>query len=119
MRLWVPFAASAFQLCVSQEAAALEQWTPSQRDIADLEKLATMPQRSPKPLMSYRRFYSGTFRDRKRLVVGILLAFEPSGIEIVKFEDLPVIFDGGCSIIHVEFVVDTKSFASISCNGEA
>lgn len=69
------------------------------------------------PLAGYARFYQ---RERKRghdLVRAVYLRVsEGAGIRI---EPLPVIFDGGCSIISLTFEYATQRVQSARCNGLA
>ena len=33
--------------------------------------------------------------------------------------ELPIIMDGGCSIVHITYEIATQHLLSVSCNGEA
>jgi hypothetical protein len=73
----------------------------------------------------YARFYS---RDNTGFVSGIYL-FANEGYEPyygktghsywVSQSDLPVIDDGGCSVINVTYNSLTKTLISFTCNGDA
>ena len=40
-------------------------------------------------------------------------------IHVVKDSDLPIIMDGGCSIINIKFDLKNKKVLSAFCNGDA
>ena len=45
---------------------------------------------------------------------------KPVGIYVVGSEkDFPEIFDGGCTVVHVIYAVETAHVVSLKCNGYA
>jgi hypothetical protein len=70
-------------------------------------------------LQDYRRYYAGRSEDGKYFVVGIYIYDSKSGVDIVSYDKLPVIFDGGCDVISVRYNFDDELVDSIKCNGVA
>ena len=35
------------------------------------------------------------------------------------FRNIPIVFDGGCSYIEIEYDLKTQKYVSVQCNGEA
>jgi hypothetical protein len=95
--------------------------------VEEVERHVVMPANA-KPLDAYDRYYvrdralikgvyvlrTGSFSNDYRFdrvpVSGVLNAF--------TMANLPLIFDGGCSVVNVTFNVDNKA-VSASCNGHA
>lgn len=74
------------------------------------------------PLASYERSYAWQDRqDGYRKVLGVYLT--PEGINRgrrwVAENELPLILDGGCSMITLTYDVATQRIEHIACNGEA
>jgi hypothetical protein len=110
-------------------------WTPSNRQIAELEGLLRLPV-SPlfRPgglsnpsrgeeglvLRDYARHYAGVTEDDRRIVVGKFVTArwfdETAGIFIGSDAELPEIADGGCGVITVRYDPSTKEIRSW-CNG--
>jgi len=79
-------------------------------------------------LASYNRYYSYADRDGRKVVVGLLVsagnfpheAEQPPSVHIVKNEDeMPLIFDGGCSVVNVVIDPLSPQDAKVWCNGVA
>ncbi len=77
-----------------------------------------------RPIASYSRYYAGAQKDGRPIVHGTfvldgLLKRPAAPINIVEEQDMPVILDGGCAIVNLQFDVQSKQVLSIFCNGEA
>jgi hypothetical protein len=110
-------------------------WTPSDREIAELEGLLPLPV-SPlfRPgglsnpslvekaliLQDYARHYAGVTEGDRRIIVGVFVIQrwldETAGIYIGSDAELPHIADGGCGVITVRYDPSSKQIRS-RCNG--
>ncbi len=80
-----------------------------------------------RPVADYLRFYTGDRKDGRPVVLGTfvqqglwdLLQRPAAPINIVKKADMPIILDGGCAVVNLEFDTQRKQIVSISCNGHA
>jgi hypothetical protein len=115
--LRLPFAVSLLVMAFAPAFAADKGFVPSKREIAALEEAIRLPEGS-KALDQYRRFYAGKVDGRKHMIVAVL-ELDPSNaaIRIVDLEHLPVVFDGGCSVVDVQYEVESGSFRSVRCHG--
>lgn len=121
-------AVRALLLSVAGTAIAISAWSLRSKvdqsaglkvTVAEMEKELRLPVGSY-PLSSYDRFYAkdltqhgvihGVFRHR----VG-----RQGEVRIVPSSSLPVIFDGGCSIIRLRYSIATQQVDYIACNGDA
>jgi hypothetical protein len=97
-------------------------WTPSDRQIAELEGLVRLPfgQGGLLVLQDYGRHYAGVMEGDRRIVFGVFVIprwhNETAGIYIGSDAELPAIADGGCGVIHVWYDPSSKAIKS-SCNG--
>jgi len=112
-------------------------WTPSDRQIAELEGLLRFPVTlgglfrpgglsNPSPgekglvLHDYARHYAGVTEGDRRVIVGEFVAAgwfdEIAGIYIGSDAELPHIADGGCGVVTVRYDPSTKEIKS-RCNG--
>jgi len=103
--------------------AAPEQsnWRPSASAIAALEGQLKLP-KGAWPLSGYDRYYTGTWVSGRRMIKGVLYiehANQHGKVRIVTEQELPVIMDGGCSVVTVFFDVATNRVAGTFCNGIA
>lgn len=85
--------------------------------IAYIEKTIKLPEDSD-PLEAYGRYYT----QHKGIVHAVFTKgwgrFTP-GVHIVPtYNDLPLIFDGGCSVIDVIYIPQTKAITA-RCHGHA
>ncbi|WP_454831483.1 hypothetical protein [Pseudoxanthomonas wuyuanensis] len=83
--------------------------------IAELERVLAMPE-GASDLRGYTRYYSESSSGRLQ---GIFILDGDGGVHIVPPEKLPRIFDGGCSVVRLEYEMPTKQVVSISCAGSA
>jgi hypothetical protein len=114
-------------------------WTPSDAQIAELERLLRLPVKPsgvfppsgpPFPdapdwalsraLSDYARHYAGVTEGDRQLIVGKFVTadadWETAGIYIGSEAELPLIADGGCSVITVRHDPSTGEIRSW-CNG--
>lgn len=106
---------------VSGAAALTEHWRPNKAQVARLEARLVMPFDAA-PLDQYRRYYTGAHPKRAHRVAGLLYRDfdDPPGVIIVDKPDaFPMIFDGGCDVIHVTYDLATDEVLELFCNGVA
>jgi hypothetical protein len=99
-------------------AAAESAWTPDRKVIEEIEHTVSLPAEA-KPIVQYSRYYAGSVRHGIRVVVGTWI----TGLDVSRIApseaDLPVIYDGGCGIVNIEYDVKRHCFIRIYCNGVA
>ena len=99
-------------------AAAESAWTPDRTVIEEIEHAVSLPAEA-KPIVQYSRYYAGAVRHGIRVVVGIWI----TGLDVSRIvpsaADLPVIYDGGCGIVNIEYDVKRHRFVKVYCNGVA
>ena len=83
-----------------------------------IERSVVLP-RDAEPLEKYSRHYASVGDRTHRVIRGIYLLGDSTGVFITTAEKLPVAFDGGCSVIAVEYDALSGSFLEVSCNGDA
>jgi hypothetical protein len=98
-------------------------WTPTREMISELEARLVLPEGAD-PLSSYARHYAGSFEADGRILYGVFVAGQsdsnyPGSINIYPLrEALPLIHDGGCSIIEFSYVELTNRIG-VYCHGLA
>jgi len=105
------------------QAASSQSWLPDRRTIDEIEAKIEMPA-GARPVADYLRFYTGDRKDGRPVVLGTfvlrdLLQRPAAPINIVEKPDMPIILDGGCAVVNLEFDTQRKQIVSISCNGHA
>src|SRR5216683_1484350 len=105
------------------QAASSRSWLPDRGTIDEIEAAIAMPA-GAHPVAAYLRFYTGDRKDGRPVVLGTfvlrdLLQRPAAPINIVKKADMPIILDGGCAVVNLEFDTQRKQVVSISCNGNA
>jgi hypothetical protein len=99
-------------------AAAESAWGPDRKVIEEIEHTVSLPA-GAKPIVQYSRYYAGAMRHGVRVVVGTWI----TGLDVSRIvpseADLPVIYDGGCDIVNIEYDVKRHRFIKIYCNGVA
>ncbi|HEV7659718.1 MAG TPA: hypothetical protein VGO55_07720 [Allosphingosinicella sp.] len=86
-----------------------------------IERAVRLPE-GANPLASYERSYAWQqSEDGVRKVIGVYLGAggESRGRRWVAQNALPMILDGGCGMITVEFDVATQRIEHVTCNGAA
>jgi hypothetical protein len=86
--------------------------------VAAIERSVVLP-RGAEPLEKYSRHYASVGDKAHRVIRGIYLLGDGTGVVITTAEKLPVVFDGGCSAITVEYDAVSSTFLEVSCNGDA
>lgn len=90
-----------------------------------IEARLTMPAKSA-PLSSYDRYYAFGKRDGRIVLIGVFLApdlndatlGQAPSIHIALDEDeLPAVFDGGCSVVNLVADPSLPEEAKLWCNG--
>ena len=111
-------------------AASISHAFDSPLDVALLHRIEPslkLPN-GAKPLVSYDRYYAYAIRRGRKVLVGVFLyslalpgiAEAAPGLHILEKEsDLPVIHDGGCSVVTVVLDPHSPQEADVSCNGVA
>lgn len=114
------FLVAAMLTTISQVAdAASGKFVPSMKQIATLERNIVLPEGAGH-LRDYARFYAGLVLDGKQVIFVLLRSdLSKRGMEVVDADHLPVVFDGGCSVVHAVYEIESGSFKKIGCNGVA
>jgi len=103
-------------------AQAAIPWEPDLKIIAAVERVVKLPKRAAR-ISFYTRYYAGVIENGHRILEGVYDEGDDEGdgrvIIVDTAKKFPVIFDGGCEIIHLSYDVDARRLLSISCNGEA
>jgi hypothetical protein len=72
----------------------------------------------PRPLAAYDRYYAWS-EDGRTVEAVYTLNRGAAGRHWVERNQLPVVFDGGCSFIRVRYSLKTRHFDEVACNGLA
>ena len=80
-----------------------------------IERAVTLPN-GARPLASYARNYAWADIARTK-VTAIYLGWGTPGRKWIGFDDLPMVFDGGCGVIELVFDVKRGTFDEIDCHG--
>lgn len=87
--------------------------------ISQMEAALRLPE-GAEPLDNYARYYAIEGAGGRREVRGVLVKRkDAAGVHLVKANSLPVLFDGGCSVVNVRYSPAEKKFLLVSCNGDA
>jgi hypothetical protein len=124
-KLTISFAACMITLIGTVRASDLpSEWMPNLDDVASVEATIRMPAGSSS-LKKYIRYYAGTVAKGHRVLLGHFeLGPTANGadgeVRLVRSKkDLPVVYDGGCSIISFRYDMTEKRVLNLSCNGVA
>ena len=103
---------------------------PDPTAVAHFESLVKLP-RGADSLARYDRYYAGVYISGRKVIEGVYVEIErdfrsgpnpprprPS-VHIVTPKRLPMIADGGCSVVTVFYDVKTDKAAGADCNGLA
>ncbi|SEM20168.1 hypothetical protein SAMN05428989_3346 [Pseudoxanthomonas sp. GM95] len=83
-----------------------------------LEQQVTLP-KGASPLSDYTRYYTLT---NDGMLVGIYVKDFDGGdrqAHLASEREMPIFFDGGCSVIEVQYDPDANKVLRIRCNGIA
>lgn len=99
-------------------AAGSDGWTPNLEMLPSIEQLIVMPQGAG-ALGEYDRFYAGVYEGSERLIIGVFVLTDSreGRASVVDRSKLPIIEDGGCSVISLSFDVESRLVRAIGCNG--
>ena len=109
-------------LSVSAWAAAPQVRALSLDDIRRVESLVKMPP-GAKSIASYNRFYAIKVENGREMIWGTFLLDTlrppPPAVHIVAPEEMPVIQDGGCSVVNLLYDIREAKITAAFCNGLA
>jgi hypothetical protein len=93
-------------------------WKPDAAEIRQLEQALKLPSAATS-IDHYSRYYTGIVDRGKLVIVGTLVSGLDKITIVDSLNDLPGILDGGCSVVNVEFDVQSRRFIKVYCNGVA
>lgn len=111
-------AISAIAETSSKATPAFEHghWPPTPQQIKELESHLPMP--PPLGIQMSARYYYGSTVGGHDFIIGEILSLgDKPGIYIS--DNLPLVMDGGCSVINLTYDVKGNSFVGYACNGMA
>jgi len=91
---------------------------PSKAEVEAIERSVVLP-REAEELEKYSRHFASVGDTTHRVIRGIYFLGDGPGVFITAAEQLPVVFDGGCNVITVEYDALSGSLLEVSCNGDA
>jgi len=112
-RILKALVAAALITLVSHSRVYAEDAQPLPDLIGTLEWNLVMPEGAG-ALGTYTRYYA----ERDGMLIGIFVRGD-DGIRIVPGGELPLILDGGCSVVNLRYNLDTHKLTTIFCNGNA
>jgi hypothetical protein len=102
--------------CGASEASP--DWVPDISLVTKIEASLHLPDGAAS-LSSYTRYYAGTIKNGHRILLGHFEAGSGK-VQIVRsVRELPVIYDGGCSIVSIRYDVTAERVLDLFCNGVA
>ncbi len=108
----------ALATVTAAEEKPADAWLPDAKLIAHIESKLWMPPGAG-PLFAYDRYYTASESNEHRIVEGFFVRSGARRGAVYIVEKLPIVDDGGCDYVGVEFDVDSDAVTEISCNGEA
>ena len=109
----------AFSIAISFSSSASET-KMSPKDILTIESNIALP-KGAHPIATYSRYYYITDVDGLNTLIGYYLnenAKNP-GVHWAQPNSLPMMADGGCRVVHIEYDLINKKLLKSTCNGEA
>ena len=109
--------AFSFAMAFSSSASETKM---SPKDILTIESNIALP-KGAHPIATYSRYYYITDVDGLNKLIGYYLyenAKNP-GIHWIQPNSLPMMADGGCRVVHIEYDLINKKLLKARCNGEA
>lgn len=91
---------------------------PSKAEVQEIERSVVLPH-GAEPVEAFVRYYAAVSRNGHRIIRGIYVLGEEARIVMTTAERLPMVLDGGCGVVTVEFDASARAFLETSCNGEA
>tara|TARA_B110001454_G_scaffold211806_1_gene227890 strand:- start:313 stop:618 length:306 start_codon:yes stop_codon:yes gene_type:complete len=83
--------------------------------IRNIEARVELPQRAS-PVSRYRRHYAFKKDDPNIVEAVYERGGRPSSFWL-KWDEMPIILDGGCSVVTFIYDLRTQSFKNVACNG--
>lgn len=111
-----PLRDNGYAICTNPGA-----WEPRDADVAELERRLALP-RQAGPLNTFVRYYAGIYQSGVRLIrgqfvkIGSFAEFRRPERHIVSELEFPLIADGGCGVVNVEYNPQTRA-TRVFCNG--
>ena len=101
-------------------AAADRPMTVAERSIVErIERQVTMP-RGASSLQAYDRYYARENReDGIEKVLAVFVRNGRPGQHWVDQRELPLVLDGGCTVVSLAFDMASGRVEYVECNGEA
>jgi hypothetical protein len=103
----------------SEATWATRFWMPTPAQVARIERGLRLPTGAD-PLQTYERYYTGTYKGSRRLVLGALVGLQKlpreGSLAIVKPAEMPAIADAGCGVIWLTYDLAAQKVRSIRCN---
>ena len=109
----------AFSIAIAFSSSASET-KMSPKDISTIESNIALP-KGAHPLAAYSRYYFITDVDGLNQLIGYYFyenAKNP-GIHWIQPNSLPMMADGGCRVVHIEYDLINEKLLKARCNGEA
>lgn len=91
---------------------------PSKTEVQTIERSVVLP-RGSEPVLAFARYYASVSQNGHRIIRGIYVLGDNAQVVITTAEKLPMILDGGCGVVTIEYDASTEAFLRVSCNGEA
>ncbi len=106
--------------CAAQAPNAVAPQTDDSSSalLESIEDLLRLPKGAAR-LRSYTRYYTETRNDQEHYVTGIFVRGKPGGAKLVPANSMPVIFDGGCDVLHLKFDLRAMRTVAFFCGGLA
>ena|SRR5215212_8111119 len=79
-----------------------------------IERSITLPPGAA-PVAKYRRYYAWSRDDAGIVDAVYVLGGEPDNFWFPA-DDMPIVLDGGCTVISIEFSIATGEAISVRCN---
>jgi len=101
-------------ILISNYTVSCSKYSPNEQKLKNMENMVGIDNfRNPD---LYDRYYS----VENGVATGIYIRSDRKNgtLRIVKKNDLPVVMDGGCSVINVEFELKSERVLSAFCNGD-
>jgi hypothetical protein len=110
----------ALFVVASFQAYAVDKQGVTLKDIEAIESNILMPE-GAYPLAEYDRYYSITEVNGVKKLVGMYLYHHTKkpGIHRIEPNSMPMMADGGCAAIDMEYDLVNKKLLRIFCHGDA
>jgi hypothetical protein len=118
---WIGRTVAAFIAAWSVAAVPAEEseWVPAESLVREIDAEIQLPD-GAFPRSEYARYYAPfTRKDLRSLVAVYIHDPQQAGVKLVKRTEMPVVLDGGCSVIRLQYDVQARKLLVIACNGRA